>query len=215
LGWILFELATHPDEQRQLRDEIYSVQAANRAGDAEAVNFDALPFLNAVIKETMRYDTVVPHLFRVATRDEVIPLTAKVCCRSGSVIERLPLSRGTEIIISDVAYHRNKNIWGDDADVWRPNRWLDGTVQSSGTNPGVWSNLLSFGAGQRACLGWRFAVTEIQVFLFELVSRLKFEPADKTGRIRRENCLIMLPMVEGEEEKGNKLPLKISVIDHR
>jgi hypothetical protein len=56
-------------------------------------------------------------------------------------------------------------------------------------------------------------VTEVQVFLFELVSRLKFEPADKTGRIRRENCLIMLPMVEGEEEKGNKLPLKISVID--
>lgn len=57
-------------------------------------------------------------------------------------------------------------------------------------------------------------VTEVQVFIFELVSRLKFEPADKTGRIRRENCLIMLPMVEGEEEKGNKLPLKISVIDH-
>jgi len=50
LGWILFELATHPDEQRQLRDEIYSAQAANRVGDAEAVNFDALPFLNAVIK---------------------------------------------------------------------------------------------------------------------------------------------------------------------
>ena len=56
-------------------------------------------------------------------------------------------------------------------------------------------------------------VTEIQVFLFELVSRLKFEPADQTGRIRRENCLIMLPMVEGEGQKGNRLPLKISVID--
>jgi hypothetical protein len=50
LGWILYELATHPDEQRQLRDEIHSAQAANRVGDAEAVNFDALPFLNAVIK---------------------------------------------------------------------------------------------------------------------------------------------------------------------
>jgi len=54
----------------------------------------------------MRYDTVVPHLFRVATRDEVIPLTAKVLCRSGSVIEHLPIPRGTQIIISDVAYHR-------------------------------------------------------------------------------------------------------------
>src|SRR5260221_567551 len=110
----------------------------------------------------MRYDTVVPHLFRVATRDDVIPLTAEVHCRSGSVIEHLPISRGTQIIISDVAYHRwacqiphymlklhtffrNKNIWGDDADVWRPSRWLDGTIQSSGTNPGVWSNLCATG----------------------------------------------------------------------
>ena len=58
-------------------------------------------------------------------------------------------------------------------------------------------------------------VTEVQAFLFELVSRLKFEPADKTARVRRENCLIMLPMVEGEEQKGNQLPLKISVIDYR
>ena len=54
----------------------------------------------------MRYDTVVPHLFREATRDDVIPLTAKVHCRSGSVIEHLPIPRGTQIIISDVAYHR-------------------------------------------------------------------------------------------------------------
>lgn len=57
-------------------------------------------------QETMRYDTVIPHLFREATRDEVIPLTAKVFCRSGNVIEHLPIPRGTQIIISDVAYHR-------------------------------------------------------------------------------------------------------------
>ena len=54
----------------------------------------------------MRYDTVVPHLFREATRDDVIPLTAKVLCRSGNVIEHLSIPQGTQIIISDVAYHR-------------------------------------------------------------------------------------------------------------
>lgn len=56
-------------------------------------------------------------------------------------------------------------------------------------------------------------VTEVQAFLFELVSALTFEPADKTARIRRENCLVMQAMVEGEERKGNQLPLKISAID--
>jgi hypothetical protein len=38
-------------------------------------------------------------------------------------------------------YFRNKVIWGADADVWRPSRWLDGSVKSSGTNTGVWANL--------------------------------------------------------------------------
>ena len=49
LGWILFELTTHPDEQRQLRDEIYSVRA-DHVDDSGTVNLDKLPFLNAVIK---------------------------------------------------------------------------------------------------------------------------------------------------------------------
>jgi hypothetical protein len=54
----------------------------------------------------MRFETVVPHLFRVATRDEVIPLSEEVLCRSGNVIKQLSVPRGTNIIISDVAYHR-------------------------------------------------------------------------------------------------------------
>lgn len=36
---------------------------------------------------------------------------------------------------------RNKDIWGDDADVWRPSRWIDGSVKSPRTNVGVWTNL--------------------------------------------------------------------------
>ncbi|KAI9453185.1 cytochrome P450, partial [Russula earlei] len=213
LGWILLELATHPDEQRQLRDELYSarVDLVDGAGN---VNLDSLPFLNAVIKETVRFDTVVPHLFRVATRNEVISLSEQVRCRSGIFIEELYIPQGTHIIISNVAYNRwNKDIWGEDADAWRPSRWLDGSVKSSGANVGVWANLMSFGAGHRACIGWRFALAEIQAFLFELVPRLNFETTKKTARIRRENCLVMLPMLSGEEQKGNQLPLRISVID--
>lgn len=126
LGWIFFELATHPNEQRQLRDEIYSVRAADHADESRPINLDALPFLNAVIKvnlphvyylidgwkcgsdfqETLRFDTTIPHLFRVTTRDEVIPLSEQVLCQSGGVIKELCVPQGTHIIISAVAYHR-------------------------------------------------------------------------------------------------------------
>ncbi|SRR6266702_3908262 len=50
LGWILFELATHPDEQHQLREEVYAARAAYPSGDAGIINMDTLPLLNAVIK---------------------------------------------------------------------------------------------------------------------------------------------------------------------
>jgi cytochrome P450 len=55
LTWILFELATHPEEQRQLRDEICGTRTAKQIDDADIVNFDALPFLNAVIKVDKRH----------------------------------------------------------------------------------------------------------------------------------------------------------------
>lgn len=51
------------------------------------------------------------------------------------------------------------------------------------------------------------------MFIFELVAGLGFEVTEKTGRIRRENCLVTLPMVEGEEHGGNQLPLKVSLVD--
>lgn len=52
----------------------------------------------------------------------------------------------------------------------------------------------------------------MQAFVFELVSGLKFEVMEKTALIRRENCLVTLPMVRGEEQKGNQLPLGVSII---
>jgi cytochrome P450 len=42
LGWILLELATHPDEQRKLRDEVRTARAAEHPDDAGMVNLDAL-----------------------------------------------------------------------------------------------------------------------------------------------------------------------------
>ncbi|KAI0066958.1 cytochrome P450 [Artomyces pyxidatus] len=216
LGWILLELARHPDAQKKLRDEIRSARA-----EAADVNLDTLPYLNAVIKETLRFDTVVPHLFRVSTRDDVIPVSAPISSPSGDSTFELPIPKGTQIIISDVAYNRNKDIWGADADVWRPERWLEQSDGDAGhantasmrTRVGVLGNLMSFGSGHRACLGWRFAMVEVQEFTAELVAHLRVEMTPRAERVRRENCLVMLPMVEGEAAKGNQLPLRLSFVD--
>jgi hypothetical protein len=63
-------------------------------------------------------------------------------------------------------------------------------------------------------LAWPNRVAEMQAFVFELISKLKFEAVVKTSLVRRENCLVALPMVGGEERKGNQLPLRVSIINH-
>ena len=61
---------------------------------------------------------------------------------------------------------------------------------------------------------WLDRVTETQAFVFELISGFKFEAMEKTALIDRENCLVTFPMVGDEEQKGNQLPLRISIINH-
>jgi hypothetical protein len=51
------------------------------------------------------------------------------------------ISYNSIIFAATLTVSRNKSIWGDDADVWRPSRWFDGTVKSPGGNIGVWANL--------------------------------------------------------------------------
>jgi hypothetical protein len=177
LSWILFELATHPDEQRRLRDEINSVQAADHVDGIKTVNFDALPFLNAVIKvnlphvyqlaygwkrnPTFRRPYVSIPLFRTFSGRRLMtksyPCSSKsiagpeVSPKSSTFLREPILSYQTLPIASEhtiypsrpetYTFFRNRDIWGEDADVWRPSRWLDGSVKSPGATVGIWTNL--------------------------------------------------------------------------
>ncbi|KAH9042656.1 hypothetical protein EDB85DRAFT_1084617 [Lactarius pseudohatsudake] len=113
-------------------------------------------------------------------------LSVPIYCKSGNVINELQIPRGTHLIISDIAYHRNKEIWGEDADVWRPIRW-GGQVHRT----------------QRGSVG-EF-VTESQMFLFEFIAG-----SHRKGYVDLQGDV--LSMVESEERKGNQLPLKVSLI---
>jgi len=68
--------------------------------------------------------------------------------------------------------------------------------------------------GARDNMPWSDRLAEMQAFVFELISKLKFEAVEKTDLVHRQNCLVTLPMVGGEERKGNQLPLRISIINH-
>lgn len=90
---------------------------------------------------------------------------------------------------------------------------------------------LTFSAGSRSCIGWKFAyvlslssfdslnhpqsrVIEMQEFLVSLLSNFEFSVPDNAKRIRRDRSGFVTPMVEGEECKGAQLPLTVSVLVH-
>ncbi|KAI6007584.1 cytochrome P450 [Pisolithus orientalis] len=213
IGWTLLELARKPEMQSRLRSEIRQHESVIHArGDTQftASDLDDMPYLNAM--ETLRYHCVAPQAFRMAAQDYVLPLSRPIRTESGQLMHEVLVPKGTRVIASIAAYNRNKDMWGEDADVFNPDRWLDGIAKDKKeAAAGVYSSLLTFGGGPRACLGWRFAVIEIQAFLAEIVGQFEVSLTEKARRIRRESCAVMVPTVEGEVTCGVQLPLAISV----
>ena len=69
-------------------------------------DMEAMPLVQAVVKETLRLHPVVPHMFRTAMKDDVLPLAKPIRTMSGEVLSVLPITKGTRIVTSITAYQR-------------------------------------------------------------------------------------------------------------
>ncbi|PCH35645.1 cytochrome P450 [Wolfiporia cocos MD-104 SS10] len=213
LSFALYELAKSPDYQTQLRAEIRAMeQSVRERGETElsVADLDAMPFLQAIMREVLRFHPVIMHNYRQSAREDVIPLSKPITTISGKEINEVPIPKGLRVVLSVAAYNRREDIWGEDAHLFNPQRFLD-YKGKRGPSVGVFSNVLTFSGGVRACIGWRFALYEFQAFLVKLMSNFEFTLADETKRLRRENAVVMIPTLEGEAEKGAQLPLKVSL----
>ncbi|KAJ7754569.1 cytochrome P450 [Mycena metata] len=216
MSWTLLELTQHLDIQTKLRTEIQATEHMIRArGDAEftAADLDSMPYTIAVMKEVLRFHPVAYNSLREAARDEILPLSKPIVTKSGKTITEIPIPKHQILVISNAGYNRNIDVFGPDAHIFNPERWLDGTVKPD-ANIGVYGNLMTFGSGHRACIGWRFAVYEYQAFLVELVKNFEFTMDPTLSlKVRREAAMVMIPTIEGEVAKGSQLPITIRAVD--
>ncbi|KAF7303889.1 Cytochrome P450 [Mycena indigotica] len=175
LGWLLYKLAEMPDFQKALREEI-----SQAGGD---VDYDNMPLLNAIINEVLRVFPALPMAERVAAEDCVLPLSQPIISTTGQEITHIPIQKGQYVYIAIGSYHRLSSIWGEDANEFKPSRWLQPEQPCKGTALGPYASLLTFLAGHGVCLGWRFAVQEIQVLIVEIVRNFVLSlPPDDTVR---------------------------------
>ncbi|KAI0706655.1 PAH-inducible cytochrome P450 monooxygenase PC-PAH 4 [Earliella scabrosa] len=213
LSWMLYELSKRPDYQARMRAEIRAVRAQVAArGDTDFTpdDLDSMKVVLGAIKETLRFHPIAYHMWRVAAKDDVIPLSEPVIGVDGTAIHEIPIQAGQAIIVSVCGYNRLPSVWGEDADKWNPDRFarLDMDKQ---VKVGVYANLLTFSAGLRACIGWRFAMYQLQAVTAALLENFEFAlPLDKP-HIRRGPAGVILPLIDGKEELGAAMPLRVSL----
>ncbi|KAL1715757.1 cytochrome P450 [Schizophyllum commune] len=212
LSWAFFELAQQPDVQSRLRAEIRSVRASTSDAHLTAEAIHAMPYLNAVVKEILRFHSPVYSTSRTAMQDDVIPLERPIFDQQGRPVFEIAVPKGTYVSISIAAYSRERALYGPNADLFNPERWLQEGSVSKHAGGGIYGNLLTFGSGHRGCLGWRFAVLEMSAFIIELVDRFEFSVSpDVAARVYRGAAGVAIPMMKGEQEKGVQLPLHVKL----
>lgn len=140
LPWVLHEIAERPEVQARLHAEI------DAGGET--------PYLDAVIKETMRLRPVIAAVGRVLQK----PYT----------IAGWDLPAGTLVSPSIYLAQRDPATWPD-PERFDPTRFLDARISPYAYLP--------FGGGSRRCIGMAFALYEMRVVLATMLARLRVSSA--------------------------------------
>lgn len=163
LATIMMYLCTHPPVYAKLQAEVDSVVKDSGKGiiqDAQARN---LPYLQAVIKESMRVHppvaTQAPK--RVPDGGDTVVIDGK----------KVFLPGGTNISSAVWPLHVRKDIFGEDATLFRPERWI---IEQDKAKLADMNQIhdLTFGYGRYQCLGKPVAIMEINKTVFEVSSIL-------------------------------------------
>ncbi|KAJ7073332.1 cytochrome P450 [Mycena belliarum] len=202
--WALFSLTQHPAVQARLRAELLAVDTDTPTMDV----LNALPYLDCVVRETLRIHAPVGSTVRQATQDDVVPLATPFTDVYGKVHETLNVSKGQTFIIPILAMNRDPVIWGPDAMEFVPERW-EAQPPINNALPGIWGHMLSFLGGPRACIGYRFSLVEMKALLFTLVRAFEFELAVPAAEIGKRSVIVQRPILRSAPEAGNQMPLLV------
>ncbi|KAF5343165.1 hypothetical protein D9758_017051 [Tetrapyrgos nigripes] len=179
LARILHLISSRPHVQDKLRQEILDARRDNK--DIPYDQLVSLPYLDAICRETLRLYPPVCNVFRHAVQDTVIPLSKPIVGLDGTAISELHIPKNTGVAVSILNANRNPVMWGLDVLEWRPERWLEPMPKEvvEAHIPGVYSHLMTFGAGGRSCIGFKFSQLEMKAVLSMLIAKFKFEPSNK------------------------------------
>lgn len=154
----LFILSS-PSAYRKLQEEIASAVEAGNVTFPIISNSEAqmLPYLQACIQEGLRMFMPLQGL------------AGRVAPKGGETVNGTYFPEGTEVGVATYAVGHRRDIYGPDADTFRPERWLDSDAEALRNY--ARTNELVFGSGRSSCLGKPIAMMELSKAIFEVSIR--------------------------------------------
>ena len=151
LTWALWLLAGDPEAQERAAAESRSVFAG---GTATMADLDRMPWIRAILDETMRLFPPVWLVSRRALADDVL---------AGREIPAESL-----LIMTPYIAQRDSDVWAD-ATAFQPERFLGQCRGGRDDDAAYWP----FGLGPRMCIGRDFAYVEAMVVLARLLQHVR------------------------------------------
>ncbi|KAL6198779.1 hypothetical protein ACLB2K_028568 [Fragaria x ananassa] len=179
LEWAMTELVRHPKVMKRLQNEIMGI--ANGKQDITETDLDKMPYLKAVIKETLR---LYPPLPLGSMRESI----------QDAKIKGYHIAARTMVIVNAWTIGRDPSLW-DEPEEFQPERFINSSVDFRGQD----FRLIPFGAGRRGCPGVIFATTTNELVLANLVH--KFEWALPNGGRAEQGMNMMNEVVLSSTEK--------------
>mmetsp|Transcript_46245 Transcript_46245/g.91659 ORF Transcript_46245/g.91659 Transcript_46245/m.91659 type:complete len:561 (+) Transcript_46245:120-1802(+) len=155
LSWALFCLCTHPEVEVKAREEAMRMCGSRRLSYED---LNQLTYLQAVMSETLRLYPSVPIDSKQVKEDDVWP--------DGTLVPK-----DTVVWYNIYSMGRDTSIWGADAELFRPERWLEMSTLPDNYHYPV------FNGGPRECLGKRLAMVEMKTCLAMLLSNVSLKLA--------------------------------------
>ncbi|KAL0546142.1 hypothetical protein IC582_016048 [Cucumis melo] len=156
MEWAMSLLLNHPDVLGKAQEEIDEIVGKKR--HIEESDLEKLPYLQCVIKETMRMYPAGPLL---------VPHESSADCTVGGY----HIPRGTVLMVNAWAIHNDAGLW-EEAAVFKPERFL---AAAAAEGDGTGLKYMVFGAGRRGCPGEGLAMKVVGLVLGSLIQCFEWE----------------------------------------
>lgn len=168
LTWFFWLLASHPEVEHRILQEVRAVRAKRKLGSVGTEAFDyeelrEMQYIHAAISESMRLYPPVPINTMMCYEDQVFP--------DGTAVKK-----GWFVTYHAYAMGRMVGIWGEDCMDFKPERWLDEDGNFQPENPYRYP---AFHAGPRMCLGKEMAYIQMKSIIACVLERFVIDVIDK------------------------------------